>query len=85
MQEVLWVVAFEDADGQVKLLAHVVVYLFHHQQRQLFVRYAADERVLKYMRERSVPYVVHQYGRLNGLGLGVEDEVPLLSQRGYGL
>ena len=85
MQEILWVIALEDADGQVQLPAHVMVNLLHHQQRYVLVRYAPYQRVLQHMRERAVADVVHQNGGEHRLGLRVENELPFLLQRHDGL
>ena len=45
---------------------------------------SAYQRVLQYVRERAVTYVVHQDGRLYGLCLAVENEIAFLLQRHYG-
>ena len=58
-----------------------VVYLVHHHERDIFVRYAVDEGVLQHMRERPVPNVVHEDGRLYCLGLALKDEDALERQR----
>ena len=67
VQVVLGVFVLEYLDGQVKLVAQLMVYLSHHHQRYLFVGYALEQCVFKHMAERAVPYVVHQYCRLDGL------------------
>ena len=45
------------------------------------MRYAVDEGVLQHMRERPVPNVVHEDGRLYCLGLALKDEDALERQR----
>ena len=85
MEEVLGILILEDADGERELSAEVMVHLFHHHQRDVFVRDAADKRVFQYMRERPVSDVVHQDGSFNSLGFAVEYEQALVLQREDGL
>ena len=84
MQEAFRVFVLEDADGEGQLSVHLLVDALHQQQRDVFVRNAAHDGVLQYVRERTVPDVVHQDGGFHGFRLAVEDEVSFGGEVLYG-
>ena len=75
MKETFGIFVLEYLDGECELPVHLFVDTFHEHQGNVFVRYALDNGILQYVRERTMPDVVHQDGCLYGFSFTVEDEI----------
>ena len=69
VEEFFGVVALEDFQSQVECPLHLLIDLFHHQERYFLMGDTRDECVLQYVREGTVSYIVHQNSSLHGFCL----------------
>ena len=75
MQESLRIFVLEYLDGETKLPVHLFVHSFHQHQRDFFMRNSLYNRILKYMRKRTMSDVMQQDSCLYGFCFTVEDKI----------
>ena len=65
---------------QTQSTIHLLIYHLHHPERQLLMRYPTYNRMLQYMRKRTMSYIMQQHCRQHTILLCRRNHMPLQSQ-----